>query len=716
MPGSCSHQFVWPQRASDGRYYQTCRLCDAEYEYDWENMVRLPRGDTAVSASPEMGRSTLGRSGTGHKSIGQSSFGEGKGGSTATALATEVATRSVKVRDVPRLNLLLEAEPAHRVFVGNLAHLIASRSPRLTTAPSIPGSFLSDVFVPSGLPWQWFAESLLGHLILVAAVLIVVQKWPVSGPIEQARAFHRSYVSYYTPPKSFPALGSHSPRVWPQVHRTPEPARQGAIRVAAEHAHKGGQSPSTLRPPELTAGGAGKLGAKLGLALPHLAPPIMPLSATGRSGLTVPAGATWIVAPPADSRQASARRSGSLPTAAVAPSPEVAGVSSGRVAGTAGSEGTVIAPPPSVPGSMRRAGDINIGQSAVVLPAPQLPTEAQGVLSGMAKAGLGTLSGAIVPPPPSMQGGGGILEGRSSDGRGDGRGNSFTASGVQVVPPAPSVPGAGEGSASGRRISLSAGLQGVAPAPSVQGSGNGVKGRANSFSGVGTEVVPPAPSTQGTGRGGGLGDSLSAGLAGVPPPPSVQGEGGGGSGRGNSLSGTGAGLPPASSAQGEGAGAGNSAGGGSSAKGNASGNAMASADATSDPNEPPTLEIPLRLIGPVLALPGSSYFSNYEVFIAERELGRNKSQFIKLVYVSLPYQRRLSEYAANNSEVRRLRVTRDQSCDESLLQMTWPETDPRPDAQHATDSPALTAKDRNGMLPCYRTTADDYRRAIARKR
>src|SRR5882724_4073839 len=100
MPGPCSHQFVWPQRAPNGRYYQVCRFCDAEYEYDWENMMRLPSGDTAVSASPEMGRSS-----TGHNSIGQSSFGDGSGGSAAATLATEVATRNVKVRDVPRLNL-----------------------------------------------------------------------------------------------------------------------------------------------------------------------------------------------------------------------------------------------------------------------------------------------------------------------------------------------------------------------------------------------------------------------------------------------------------------------------------------------------------------------------------------------------------------------------------------------------------------------------------
>ena len=124
-------------------------------------------------------------------------------------------------------------------------------------------------------------------------------------------------------------------------------------------------------------------------------------------------------------------------------------------------------------------------------------------------------------------------------------------------------------------------------------------------------------------------------------------------------------------------------------------------------------EMSLRLVGLALSLPNSSYFSNYEVFIAERRIKNAQSQFIKLVYESLPYQRRLSEYALNSAKVFKLRVRRDLSCDESLLQMTWPEGDPHPSSQDPSDSPGLTASDRNSMLPCYRTTADDYRKALS---
>src|SRR5204862_7791742 len=102
--------------------------------------------------------------------------------------------------------------------------------------------------------------------------------------------------------------------------------------------------------------------------------------------------------------------------------------------------------------------------------------------------------------------------------------------------------------------------------------------------------------------------------------------------------------------------------------------------------------------------------------IAETRVSKVSSQLVNLVYVCLPYQRRRCEYGLSTSRVYKLRVSRDRTCDESLLQMTWPETDPPPRLQSSTDSPRLSPNDRNGMLPCYRTTADDYRKALSRGR
>jgi hypothetical protein len=136
-----------------------------------------------------------------------------------------------------------------------------------------------------------------------------------------------------------------------------------------------------------------------------------------------------------------------------------------------------------------------------------------------------------------------------------------------------------------------------------------------------------------------------------------------------------------------------------------------SANAEPEPdNIPGAHELPVRIISLAMALPNTSFFSNYEVFIAERRTKSNRTQLIKLVYESLPYQERLSNYDLKETKIYKLRVIRDRSCDETLIQMTWPEdSGPRP--QLAGGAAPDDAKDK---LPCYRTTADDYRKALAR--
>jgi len=117
------------------------------------------------------------------------------------------------------------------------------------------------------------------------------------------------------------------------------------------------------------------------------------------------------------------------------------------------------------------------------------------------------------------------------------------------------------------------------------------------------------------------------------------------------------------------------------------------------------------------APPRSSFYSNFEVFIAEKWLNKGESQLVKLVYVFLPYQLRLSEYGFDNSRVRKLRVTRDATCDESIKEIARPEGgNDLAGSNQVRDALASTSLDRNNVLPCYRTTADDYRRAVSRNR
>jgi hypothetical protein len=621
----CSHEFFWPRRAADGHYYELCRLCGVEYEYDWKNMRRMD--DMGGVPGPETTRAS-------HLSISQLSNPK----------------ISADAKDAPRLSLLLELEPAYRVFFRNLTDVLRSTSPIATTSP--PAPFWHDVFVYSGAPWRRLGESLLGHVIAVAAVLILSHYWVQRDQPSQRRIFDNSYVSYYTPSQSFPALRSSPPQARPQFKRRPESTSQGMIKVAPEHAQ------TIIKPSDLKLTGP----ARPNMVVSNLVPPVMPLAATGRSQLTVPASPTAVVAPPPDIIQATSRRPGLPQASVVAPALEVGAVSS-RPAISA-PNAAVIGPPPMVHASIRKAGKINIGPYAVVAPLPRLPMGEQRAISGVVQPTLGSPIALAVPPPPSIQRSGTLA---------DGRAGSLSSGGLQVVPPPPSVQAVqdvGNSTEGGHLSSLSSiGLQAVPPAPSVQGASNsGAQRRASTLSGTGLQAVPPAPSAGDAGNSGTDGRQVAMNIhppLAPSPPPIIH---------------------------------------------------NARPLATEEAREPATEELQVRVIGLALALPNSSYFSNYEVFIAEKQLRKNQAQLIKLVYVWLPYQRRLSEYRVDNSKVYKLRVSRDLTCDESLLQMTWPETDPRPDSQNSTDSPALSANDRNSMLPCYRTTADDYRRAVSRDR
>src|SRR6266478_3374692 len=143
----------------------------------------------------------------------------------------------------PRLRLLTELEPGHRVFFGNLADLLLSRRVPPIPVTSRPAPFWGDVFVPSGARWSSFLESMLCHLLLI--ILFVWGQSRVSVAVKrfsQQDAFRRS-VTYYPPGRSLPAVEGRASsvrarsRVKHSLMRQPvrqpaqQPARQPAIPV-----------------------------------------------------------------------------------------------------------------------------------------------------------------------------------------------------------------------------------------------------------------------------------------------------------------------------------------------------------------------------------------------------------------------------------------------------------------------------------------------------
>jgi hypothetical protein len=750
-------------------------------------------------------------------------------------------TRVIDLPVAPRPRLLLELEPAHRVFLGNLLDLILFRSPPPISLSSRPGRFWNDVLVPTSMPWWAFGESMLWHMLFVAALWSLSQGIALRDPALLRPNPRRSYISYYRPSPTFPVAGSRPARPQQNARTNAKAARQSPIQVSREG------KPGLVLPPDLKLGQPGQPDvAGSGPA----ALPAMPFSATRRSKLSVPEGSGSAVAPPPEVRAAAGRRGGLPQVSVVAPPPDVAALSSRRGLGAPAT--SVVEPPPSVKGALRKLGDVNIGHADVVAPAPRLPMHEQRAGLGMDQAGLGGSSSSVVPPPPSIDRSGTLNGGRvgsmagtrtqivppppaiqeASNVNGAARAGSLSAGGLQIVPPPPSMDGLGNASGRGRGNGISDnGVGVVPPAPSARNlRGSGRAGRGSSLSGAGLQVVPPPPSMQGVGGSGGSGKGSAlagGGMDAVAPAPSGRVIGGStGSGRGGALGGTGlqasgptSGSGSAGRADGNangsstgtgkgsltasagstGAGSGNAGGagaagggngggpassrgngggsaagdgnggsgkeanagagngglaaggtgsGGSGAPGGSGGNGTSGSSAGSPAgsasgtnpdgvnigaggrpfaadiprprppildNPPGPQDLPLRVIGLAMALPSSSYFSNYEVFIAERRVSKDETQLIKLVYVSLPYQRRLSEYGLNN-RVFKLRVTRDPTCDETLMQMTWPEGDqPKPGAPASPDAAELNS-DRDKKLPCYRTTADDYRKAVSRSR
>ena len=122
--------------------------------------------------------------------------------------------------------------------------------------------------------------------------------------------------------------------------------------------------------------------------------------------------------------------------------------------------------------------------------------------------------------------------------------------------------------------------------------------------------------------------------------------------------------------------------------------------------------IEVRLIALAHVYPRSSFFANDEVFIAEQEMGKDESRFIKLVYDFLPYQPPLSSYGLNYSLVHRVHAVRDASCDETLWQMRWQRQATAGSWKYAADSPMADLERRQARLRCYRTTSDDYERVL----
>jgi hypothetical protein len=615
----------------------------------------------------------------------------------------------------PHLRLLVELEPGHRVFFRNLVDLVLLRRVAPAFVTSRPAHFWSDVFVTSATPWWSVAESMLCHLLLV--VLLVWSQSRAWFPIQVFSPPDASKSITYDPrTQTFPAAESRPLRVpsakpqraqTRQVEEAPRPMRvtpERKSRVKSGVDTAPAINHAAANPPVLPA--------------PRVAIPAVPFSALAAGGRRALSASTDVVAPSPQVDQATARRFGLPDASPIAPAPSFGGSSEKRRVSAAEGEGTaVIAPSPSV-------------------------DESSNFAAARLGSGLKSLSGGgpgVIPPPPAIRGAatlGGRLNGLG--GRKGVNGKSTATS--EVVPP-PSVLGEGETGGNGRALAgplSGTGTQVVPPPSALDSAGSGRGSRLASLAGGGSGVVQPAPSgeiagSSGAGRLGSLvagspsGSLLSGESQIIPPSPTIEGGGGrsGSGGRAGGMdiqagSGGSSGLSPELSPE---LSSELAPGNGISGE-NKVGNDAVVRQAVNPPavndssgNQPTVAELPLGLIGIVFEAPGSSYFSNFEVFVAKRRMGE-QLQLIKIVYEFLPYQRRLSEYDFTNMSPRaiKLKVKPDPSCNESLGSMLQPQTSPAGPVPPRKLPEELRASDPNAVLACYRTNADDFLKAMSKAR
>ncbi|HEV2397679.1 MAG TPA: TonB family protein [Candidatus Sulfotelmatobacter sp.] len=299
---------------------------------------------------------------------------------------------------VPRL--LVELPSRALIFRNNLRDLLFSRRLPPLELNSAPADFWPDVFVHRPLPWSRFLQSGIYHVLAGTAVIALGHLFALQPRVVQPRTFDHSQIVYYQAAEYLPALDTRArSSARPQI-ADPEFSPQPLISVPRESDNR---SQTIVAPPKI------KLKRDISMPnvvawsdaaqKPRLAIPDSPLIPASEIRRLTPSVENSVVKPPPDAAKMDQRRDSPVfQTSVVAPPPELK--DSPRTAAV-GLQPALIAPPPAVDTSSdRRPGDINIGPSRVVAPAPRLPLEAQRSMLGGGRPTIGTPQ--VVPPPPSV--------------------------------------------------------------------------------------------------------------------------------------------------------------------------------------------------------------------------------------------------------------------------------------------------------------------------
>ena len=370
----------------------------------------------------------------------------------------------------PELRLLISPEPWPRVFAQNLSDLFHAHDVSPLQVESAPAPFWSDVFVERKLPWRRFLESGGYHILALILIwggsrFLALQPHILSQP-----AFNHADVVYYTPSEYLPPLDTRRPTSAHAEKADPELSAQPIISVPPEAENR---SQTVVTPPNI----------KL------------------RRDIPLPNTVAWSAKPeqpiapaPVILASETSRLAPRMERSVIAPPPDVDSSQKSMLA----PQPSVIAPPPALEAASNRSfGELTIGHSPVIAPAPQLSLNEQRAIPGGRSTAM--RSTQVIAPPPSLSASGG----------------SRTAESMIALSLHPAVGAPPEAVAGNRRGSFAAtpeghhggfGTPGSAAASSVDGNGSSKNNAANLPAGlyVGKTTSPT------TSIAGNLAPSLSA--------------------------------------------------------------------------------------------------------------------------------------------------------------------------------------------------------------
>jgi TonB family protein len=339
------------------------------------------------------------------------------------------------------LCLLIAPEPWSLNFAQNLGELFRRNEP--TSVDTDLAAFWPDVFVEPSLPWARFVQSATYHMLVLALIWAGSRFLALQPHVTVQPTITSADVIYYTPSEYLPPIDTRGPTRVKAQRADPELSAQPIISVPPEADNR---SQTIVAPPHIQ------------LQLHHDVP--MPNIVAWEGTPQIPIGPAPVVLASEIARLAPrVERSVIAPPADV--QENVQENLQKNVRALQGPQPAVIAPPPALQADSRRMGNLDIANSSVIAPAPQLSLDAQRTAGSRRSTALRARSTQVVAPPPSLGASGGSRSGANMIAL-----NLHPAVGAPAQPAAGNRRGTFAATPEGHR-----GASGAAGAPKAEASG-----------------------------------------------------------------------------------------------------------------------------------------------------------------------------------------------------------------------------------------------------